>query len=53
MPCRRRKATYTSKKAVVKHGHITYGKYKSGARKFRVYRVKSGWRASKKKRKKQ
>lgn len=50
MPCRK-KPTYGSKSDAVRHGHITYGRYKDGARKFTVQKVKGGYRVYRKKRK--
>ena len=47
MACRKDKPTYKSKAQALRHGHIMYGETKSGARKFRVYRVKGGWNVSK------
>lgn len=46
---RRRKATYKTKSDAVRHGYITYGRYKSGARKFTLRKVKGGYRVYKKK----
>lgn len=43
MPCRRRKATYKTKKQAQRHGAITYG---SGN--YYVKKVVGGWRAYKK-----
>jgi len=43
MPCKRGIPTFTSKKKSIAHGYITYGKTKSGRRKFRVYKTKKGW----------
>lgn len=42
------KPTYKSKLAALRHGYITYGRRVSGARKFRVYKVKGGWNVMKK-----
>ncbi len=35
--------TYKTKKDALRHGYIQYGRSKSGARNFRIYRVKDGW----------
>ena len=49
MPCGKKdKPTYKTKKQAMKHGYITYGKYKTGANKFRVYKVKDGWNVAEK-----
>jgi len=40
------KPTYRTKLQAIRHGYITYGRKKSGARKFRVYKVKGGWNVS-------
>jgi hypothetical protein len=45
---RENKPTYKTKLQSIRHGYITYGKKKSGARKFRVYKVKGGWNVSRK-----
>ncbi len=41
--------TYKTKFQAERHGYITYGKTKSGARKFKVYKAKGGWNVVKKK----
>lgn len=43
MPCRRKKATYKSKKTAAQHGAITYG-----SNRHQEYKVKGGWRTTKK-----
>ena len=49
MPCGKKdKPTYKTKKQAMKHGYITYGRYKTGAKKFRVYKVKDGWNVAEK-----
>jgi len=40
--------TFKTKKAAIRHGYIQHGRKRSGARKFRVYRVKGGWNVKKK-----
>lgn len=35
--------TYKKKVDALRHGHIQYGRTKTGARNFRVYKVKGGW----------
>lgn len=42
------KPTYKTKNAALRHGYIQYGKKKSGARKFKIYKVKGGWNVSRK-----
>lgn len=41
------KPTYKTKEAAEKHGYMTYGKTKTGGKKFRVYKVSKGWNVSK------
>jgi hypothetical protein len=43
MPCHRRKPTYRKKSQARRHGAISYG-----SRNHREYKVKHGWRTSKK-----
>ncbi len=40
---RENRPTYKTKIEALRHGYIQYGKKKSGARNFIVYRVKGGW----------
>lgn len=43
------KPTYKTKTSAERHGYLTYGKTKTGARKFRVDAVRSGWNVSRRK----
>jgi len=48
MVCKKDIPTFKTKKAALRHGAIQYGHTKSGARKFRVYKIKGGWNVRKK-----
>lgn len=48
MVCRKDIPTFKTKKAAIRHGYIQYGKTKKGARKFTIYKIKSGWNVRKK-----
>lgn len=46
MVCKKDKPTYKTKSSALRHGHITWGRTASGARKFRTYKVRGGWNVS-------
>ena len=40
--------TFKTKSQALRHGYIQYGKTKSGARKFRLWKTKKGWSVARK-----
>jgi len=49
MPGYHDRPTFKSRTKAVRHGHITYGKTKSGMRNFKIWKTKGGWSVSPKK----